>query len=240
MAVLASPESESRLAPLLQQAGAVFAARDGRPVAINYGSAAGELAVCVAGVGLVDRSGLTKLVLEAPPLQLDDVLLRIAGSPVVVGGARLAGGAWWCRATADRMIVLCESRTGERIRARLVAHTQHHVALSIRDCSEHFAAIELLGRKTGKVLNALGIYGSSGDPSCVPPFTAHPVGAVPAMWLLQSVQHALALVAGDRAGEVWLAIEQIGQPFGLSCVGHEAASRYALLERVGRGAVAYA
>jgi hypothetical protein len=39
------------------------------------------------------------------------------------------------------------------------------------------------------------------------------------------------LVDRERAGEVWSAIEHAGRRFGLSCVGQEAAGRYALLER---------
>ena len=42
----------------------------------------------------------------------------------------------------------------------------------------------------------------------------------------------------ERAGEAWLAIERAGRPFGISCVGHEAASRYALLERTSPAALA--
>jgi hypothetical protein len=30
---------------------------------------------------------------------------------------------------------------------------------------------------------------------------------------------------------VWRAVERAGRPFGLSCVGQEAAGRYSLLER---------
>lgn len=206
-------------------------------MAINYGSAAGELAVCVAGVGLVDRCGLTKLVLEAPPTQLDDVLARVVGSPVLVGGARFAGGAWWCRAAPDQVIVLCEARAGQGLRARLQTQVQRHVALSITDCSDHWSAIDLLGRNTGKVLDALGVYGASGDPRKTAPFTGHQVAGIPTMWLLQSDQHALALVSSDNAGEIWLTIERTGRPFGLSCVGQEAAARYALLERARRAAI---
>jgi hypothetical protein len=38
---------------------------------------------------------------------------------------------------------------------------------------------------------------------------------------------------------MWLAIERVGRPFGLSCVGHEAASRYALMERLQPSALAH-
>ena len=38
------------------------------------------------------------------------------------------------------------------------------------------------------------------------------------------------LAPSEQAG-AWRAIERAGRPFGLSCVGQEAAGRYALLER---------
>jgi hypothetical protein len=42
----------------------------------------------------------------------------------------------------------------------------------------------------------------------------------------------VVLVDRERAGEAWLAIERAGRPFGISCVGDEAACRYALMERL--------
>ena len=107
MVVTAPSEGRSRqLAALLRQAGAVFATHDGRSVAVNYGSAAGELAVCVTGVGLVDRSALAKLVLQGPPPQLDQLLTRSVGGSVAPGGALSADGAWWCSATEGQVTVL--------------------------------------------------------------------------------------------------------------------------------------
>ena len=55
---------------------------------------------------------------------------------------------------------------------------------------------------------------------------------IPTWWLLQSDRQALALVPRDQAGEAWVAVERIGRPFGISCVGHEAACRYAVMERL--------
>jgi glycine cleavage system aminomethyltransferase T len=241
MVVTATSEGQSRqLAALLRQAGAVFATHDGRSVAVNYGSAAGELAVCVTGVGLVDRSALAKLILQSPPTQLDQLLTRSVGGSVAPGGALSAGGAWWCSATEGQVFVLCEHETERGLRERLRTRALRHVALSISDCSDDWGAIELLGRKTGQVLQALGVYGESGDPRQTPPFTAHPLAGTRALWLLQSDRRALALVPSTLAGEVWLAIERIGCSFGLSCVGQEAADRYALLERAGRTSPAVA
>lgn len=216
---------------VLRQAGAVFSIRDGRPVAANYGSAAGELAVCVSAVGLVDRSELSKLVIEAPPGQLRHLMSRLLGSFVAPDGALFADGAWWCAAAPNQVVVLCEPHAAARVGERLRAQAVHHVALVVRERSTDWAAIELLGRTAGKVLRALGVYGESGDPRRVSPFSAGTVGGIDAQWLLESDCRALALVPHERAGEVWRAIERTGRPFGISCVGWDAASRYSLLER---------
>jgi glycine cleavage system aminomethyltransferase T len=221
---------------ILRKAGAVFASQHGRSVAVNYGSAAGELAVCVSAVGLHDRSELTKLVLEAPPAQLEHLAARFAGGAVAVGGALQTGGTWWCGLASDQIVVLCESAPGERLRERLRTHTLHHVALTVHDHSDDWATLALIGRATRKLLSALGVYGESGDPRAVSPFTAGTVQGVPINWLLASDREALALVPREQAGAVWRALEDAGRPFGISCVGQEAASRYMLRERFGRPA----
>jgi glycine cleavage system aminomethyltransferase T len=219
---------------ILRRAGAVFASHHGRSVAVNYGSAAGELAVCVSAVGLVDCSELTKLIVQAPPAQLRHLVSRLAGSEVAVGGARYADGAWWCGAAADRVLVLCHPSAGPRLRQRLSSQAVHHVALTVHDHSDEWAAIALIGRATPKVLKALGAFSDAGDPRRIPPLTAGTVHGVEVNWLLESDRRALALVPRLQAGTVWRAIEDTGRPFGISCVGEDAASRYSLLERGGR------
>ena len=47
--------------------------------------------MCVRAVGLVDRSDLSKLVLEAPPAQLAGLTSRLVGHAVAAGGALSAG-----------------------------------------------------------------------------------------------------------------------------------------------------
>jgi glycine cleavage system aminomethyltransferase T len=238
MSVYAPSEgaSSSSLAPVLRQAGAVFSGREGRSAVLHYGSAAGELAVCVRAVGLVDRSHLTKLVIEAPPEQLRQLIARLAGGGVGQGGTLRAGHAWWCGEAPGRVVVLCEPVAGARLSARLQAEGRHLAGLVVHDRSDEWAAIGLIGCTAGNVLRALGVYGESGDPRQVPPFTGHGIGAVQALWLLESDRRALALVPHGDAGQAWRAIEGAGRPFGISCVGLEAASRYSLVERAGRPA----
>ena len=202
---------------------------------MHFGSAAAELAVCVRAVGLVDRSELSKLVLEAPPAQLAALTSRLVGDTVSPGGVLSAGNAWWCGDAPGRVIVLSDPRTGSRLRERLHVDARRFVTTTVRNTSAELAAIGLLGRAADQVLRALGVFGEAGDPRAVAPFAHGSIAGIPASWLLQSDRQALALVPRERAGEAWLAIERAGRPFGISCVGHEAASRYALLERT-RGA----
>jgi glycine cleavage system aminomethyltransferase T len=219
------------LEAVLRQAGAVFASRDGRPVAIHYGSAAGELAACVRAAGLVDRSDLCKLAIDAPAASLAHLTSRMAGGVLAPGGALYADGAWWCGASGDEILVLTDAPTGRGLVERLRTHAVHHVVRSVRQCSAELGAIGLLGPAAGRVLRALGVYGVSGDARLVAPFGAVSIAGAEAWWLLESDRSALALVARDRAGDVWRAIETAGRPFGITCVGQEAAGRYALLER---------
>ena len=216
---------------VLHRAGAVLASRDGRPVAMNFGSAAAELAVCVRAVGLVDRSELSKLVLEASPTQLAALTSRLAGDAISPGGVLCAGNAWWCGDAPGRVIVLADTDTGARLRDRLHVDVRRFAGITVRDASAELAAIAVLGRNASEVLRALGAYGAAGDPRAVAPFAHGLLAGVPTSWLLQSDRRALALLPRDHAGAAWLAIERAGRPFGISCVGYEAACRYALLER---------
>jgi glycine cleavage system aminomethyltransferase T len=218
---------------LLRKAGAVFAARGEHPVAVNFGSPAGELAVCVSAVGLTDRSELTKLVLEAPAAQLPTLVTRLAGSPVAVGGALRTRGAWWCGAAPGRVVVLGEAHSGARMREHLLAQSRFHHSLTVRDVSEEWAAIGVIGRCAWRVLRTLGVYGQAGDPRRTPPFSTARLDGIEIRWLLESDHRALAILPREQAGAAWRAIDAAGRPFGISCVGHEAASRYALLERPG-------
>lgn len=230
MSILAPAEGGSpSLDVVLRQAGAVFATHEGRAAAIHYGSAAGELAVCVSAVGLVDRSDLAALALEAPSPQLAQLTSRLAGGEIAPGGALDAAGAWWCAAAPDTVIVISPPDVRRRLIERLRVHAAHQV--SLRVLSVNCSALGLLGPRTSRVLRALGVYGADGDPRSVAPFGRGSIAGSDVWWLLASDNSALVLVDRARAGELWRAIMSAGRLYGLSCVGLEAAGRYALLER---------
>jgi glycine cleavage system aminomethyltransferase T len=235
VSVFVSPGGPSyELDDVLRRAGAVFSGRVGRPVAVNYGSACGELAVCVSGVGLVDRSGLSKLEIEAPAAQLGLLIERFLDGVLAPGGALSVGATWWCRAAPNRILAISEPAVGQRLGERVRVQAMHQVPVVVRDRSAELAALELLGRDAHQVLRRLGVFGESGDPRGVHPFSPGTVEGIDVLWLLESDRRALALVAHERAGDLWRALEQAGHEFGISCVGRDAATRYALLERFRR------
>lgn len=246
MAVDASPErARSALTDVLTRAGAVIARREGRPVVISFGSAAGELAACVSAAGMADSSQLTKLELCGPRARLAELVRQATTASVASGGVLHEGGAWWCGAAGqgdfgaerviepERVIVLCEPAVGRRLRDLLGAWAARTPGLVVRDRSELWSAITILGAATSTVLARLGVFGPSRDPHQVPPFHYAPLNEVEAMWLLQSEHRALVLVRSAEADLAWHAIEQGGRPQRICCVGHDAMARYALLERRG-------
>ncbi len=222
--------NEDAFVSILRQAGAVVAEHEGRLTVLNFGSAAGELAVCLRAVGLVDRSELTKLVLTGPAERIGALLVRLAGTDLAVGGVARRSTIWWCRTGPDRVIALCEPARGTRLWGELRLQARRHGSIALNDCSHTWTAIELLGRATPNMLAALGVYGEAGDPRRVAPFSVARIGPVDVSWLLQSPRRALALVAREDAAPAWRALEEAGRPFAISCVGQQAAARYSLLD----------
>jgi glycine cleavage system aminomethyltransferase T len=220
------------LDPVVRQAGGVLVMHDGHAVVANYGSAAGELAACVSAVGLADRSDLAKLVLQGPPAQLQHLTQRLTGSEVAPGGAVLSGGAWWCAESPERMLVICIASRADRMHAVLHARVARRSAVTLTDRSAELAALAVVGRRASALLAELGVYGESGNPRQVPPLTVHTGTGAEVLWLLESDDKALALMATADAPAVWHTIERAGQRFGLCAVGQEALARYALIRRI--------
>ena len=229
---VSSDRRPSALDPVLRQAGGVLVMHGGHAVVAHYGSAAGELAACVSAVGLADRSDLAKLVLEGPPAQLQQLTQRLTGSDVAPGGAVLSGGAWWCAESPERMLVISEVSRGDHLHAVLRARVARRSAVTLTDRSAELAALAVVGRRARALLAELGVYGETGNPRHVPPLTAHTGAGAEVLWLLESDDKALALMAAADGPAVWHAVERAGHRFGLCSVGQEALARYALIRRI--------
>ncbi len=215
----------------LGRADGVVVVHDGRAIVAHYGSAAGELAACVSAVGLADRSGLVKLALHGPSAELRRLAAGLAGAVPEPGGVVFSGGAWWCAPSLQRLIVLCPARPGERVSGRLREWAARRPAVTLADLSADWAAVAVLGARTRPLLADLGVYGESGDPRRVHPFTARAIAGAEVLWLLESDCRATALIPRAGACAVWNAIERAGRRHGICAVGEEAVARYALLRR---------
>jgi glycine cleavage system aminomethyltransferase T len=213
------------LQALLVEAGAVLAPHHGTPVALSYGSAAGELAGCLNGVGIASRSELTKLELTAPAANLDRVLTTLLDRPLPRGGILLSRAVGWFRIDDRRLVALCDPAHGERLRGRLEFWTMRDPSLTLSDRTEAWSAIAVLGRRTDEVLSALGVYGRGGDPRSVAPVTRTPDDP-DTTWLLCGGDYALALTPSPSAVALWRRIAAAGRSWGMCAVGHEALGRY--------------
>ncbi len=211
-------------------AGAVLAPHHGATVALSYGSAAGELAGCLNGVGIAARSELTKLELSAAPAHLERVLEALLDRPLRPRGIVLSPAVGWFRVDDRRLIALCDPAHGERLRGRLEFWTMRDPTLTLRDRSDDWSAIAVLGRRVDEVLAALGVYGPSGDCRAVAPITRTADDAETA-WLLCGDGYALALTPSASAATLWRRIAAVGRRWGMCAVGHEALARYRTFAR---------
>ncbi len=221
------------LAGIQADAGAVLVHHRGRSVAVSYGSAAGELAACLNAVGIASCAELTKLELIAPGPNLDRVLTGLLGVPLIAGGIHQTRAVGWYRPGDTRLIATCEADQTERLRGRLEFWTRRDPTVTLHDRTDEWAAIAVVGRRAGRLLGELGVYGPGRDPRAVPPVTsiADDPGTA---WLLHADDDALAITPRASAPALWQRITRAGRPLQICAVGHEALLRYRMLTRLAR------
>jgi hypothetical protein len=143
-----------------------------------------------------------------------------------------AAAAWWCAASPESVIVLCEPARSAGMLAVLRAQARRLPGVDVADVSPAWSSIALVGRRVVEVLSALDALGPGGDPRTAAPFGPATIAGAAAHVLLQSDRRAILLVEPSAADGVWRAVAEAGRPFGLSCVGTEAVERFALLDRL--------
>jgi glycine cleavage system aminomethyltransferase T len=214
------------LADWLRHAGAVTVVRDGRPVAVHYGSAATELAVCAKGVGLAFRSDLETLGLSGHPAWLDHVLGRALGARIpATGSATKTAGALCCRVDEEHAMLVASPGAAARWRriAREAIVVGNPIALA--DRSADLTALTLVGPRARTLLAAAGL---DGDLALGAVRTTALAGAPAVLVREQSRRFLLVAAAADTA---WRALVEAGAPLGLALVGSEALARLAAAER---------
>jgi glycine cleavage system aminomethyltransferase T len=223
------------LSHLLRQAGAVMTYRGAQPVPAHYGSAPGELAVCVQSVGLAHRADLAVLSVTGSNRTLNRLMERGVGHSIADGGAAFEDGAWWCCSTSNTALTLvCRRPSLECLIRSLRYSVTGRNWPDVLNQSDQHLIFSVIGRRTEAVLADLGVFGPSRDPRASTPFAQAPVRGHDVAWLLESSTAALAIVELNYGAAVWQAIDEAGRPHGISCVGVDAIERYALLERSAR------
>jgi heterotetrameric sarcosine oxidase gamma subunit len=212
------------IADRLRLAGGVMSEREGHAVAVNFGSAATELAICVKRVGLAVRSDLDALeIVGAEPWLTHFLQESVGGRAPVPGEAVRTARSWCCRVAPDRAIVIGPWSAAARW-AGIVRHAV--VTGAAVDCTERSdsaTALTLVGPRAARLLDDAGL-----EPDL-------PVGGVRETWLAGSSalllheagDRFLLMVDADHAVDAWQELFDVGRALGLSMVGAEALERLA-------------
>ena len=198
--------------------------REGHAVAVNFGSAATELAICVKRVGLAVRSDLDALEIVGAETWLTHFLQEsLGGRAPVPGEAGRTARSWCCRIAPDRAIVIGPWSAAARW-AGIVRHAiVTGAAVDCTDRSDSATALTLVGPRAARLLDDAGL-----EPDL-------PVGGVRETWLAGSSalllreagDRFLLVVDADHAVDAWQELFDVGRALGLSMVGAEALERLA-------------
>ena len=142
-----SAVAKSPMEPGAAAAGASFEDRDGWKVATSFAGLESEYALCAHSVGFADVSHIGKIELQA---NRDDLAALVAGGTggkeLELGTALRSDGAWWCRYSPTRAVVLCEPGSTAALRDHLTASVADANGLaSVIDITAAQGAMTILG-----------------------------------------------------------------------------------------------
>ena len=227
----AVPVALSPFARLQEAAGGRLEVCDGWRTAATYGPPESELEACRSRVGVVDRSALGKLELQAPEAELSAIAAEVSeGAELSCERATRASGAWWCSPSPERALVLTPPGDAAEMRDRLEAAAEGRFA-SVVDLSAGLAALSVIGPSARELLARLTALDLR--PARMPEqgFRPGSVGRVPAMVLREQGERFLVLVGSYHAHYIWTAIADAGVQFGAAQVGADAFAELGAGER---------
>ncbi len=193
--------ARSPMEGMARAAGARFAQRDGWNVAISYtgGPSTGDVA-------WADVSHLAKIELQGTREAIDTA----AGAPLQFGTALRQDGAWWCRLTASRALVIGARPTVNGVQ--------------VTDVTSNFAALTLVGaltRETFARFCALDL-----RPHVTPINALRPgsIGRQPGILIREAQERYLFLFGWATAEYMWSVVADAanhlgGGPLGLDALG---------------------
>jgi glycine cleavage system aminomethyltransferase T len=193
----------SVMVALLRSHGAAIVERHGRSVPANFGSAAGEAAVCRSSVGLTERSDRATLEVRGPRDDLDRALAELSGFGGRVSAERLGPG---------RALVRCDGDLEGACSSAMLRAPD----VEVRPVSADYTALEVIGPLAGDVLRAAAL--DDGEPVVA---------------LREGDAGVELLVARPHGPALWNRLLAAGEPFGMALVGLDAIEHLTVSEHVG-------
>jgi glycine cleavage system aminomethyltransferase T len=196
--------AHSPMERLARGAGARFEERDGWNVAVEFGAGATGSA---STVGWADSSHLAKVELQGPSEAID----AAAGTELPFGTAIRKDGAWWCRLTATRALVI---GAGPDVSGA--------EGVDVLDVTSNFAAITLVGpmaRETFARFCALDL-----RPQVTPVHGLRPgsVGRQPGLVIREDEDRYLFLFGWATGEYMWSVVTDAGGHLGGAPIGADA------------------
>lgn len=188
--------------------GASFELRQGWEVPARFAGAEIEAAACREAVGWADASHLPKWELQGPVAALD----ALEAMPALGDGLAVPnGGAWWCRATPERALVIGE-----------LAAPDLDPAVHLLDLRSQLAGLRIAGphaRETLARFCALDL-----RPTAAPPRAFRPgsVARTPGYVLCEEADRYLVLFGAAYGTYMWEVIADAGARLGGCPVGVDA------------------
>jgi glycine cleavage system aminomethyltransferase T len=188
--------ARSPMEPTARAAGARFEVRDGWSLAVDYGSAS---AAASGTVSWVDTSHLRKLELGGD----SDALDAAAGTALPFGTAVRRDGAWWCRLTRTRVLLVGGA-----------AELDGAHGVDVVDVTSNFAALTVSGplaRETFARFCALDL-----RPAVTPVRALRPgsIGRQPGILIREDEERYLFLFGWATGEYMWSIVADAGEHLG--------------------------
>lgn len=206
------PVARSPIEPPARAAGARYELRDGWNVAVSFGAGAEqEAATAMRTAGWADVSHLGKLELQGPADALDALL----GSPLPFGTAVPSDGAWWCRLTGTRALVVGDV-AGARERAA------GDDRLRAVDVTTTFAAITLAGALAREVFARFCALDLRPHVTPVRGLRPGSIGRQPGILIREARDRYLFLFGWATGEYMWSVVTDAGEHLGGRPIGVDA------------------
>lgn len=198
-----APPAQSPIAGAAARAGARLEVRNEWELPVSFGDELAERRATQETVGFADASWISKTQLDGSAETLDGLAADLS-----FGTAALHAGAWWCRLTPTRALILGSAPAAESVgAAHLLNVTAQYCALRIagplcRDVMARFCALDL-------------------RPAVSPPTALRPgsVARTPGLVVVEEPDQLLVLVGAALGEYFWTVVNDTATRLGGRAIG---------------------